>query len=72
MSDGYVFNNATVYFSGTGFDKVAVTNLKGNDLNPIKDFLNKCDIGTAITFDNISVKNKDGIKFINGKAFILY
>ena len=72
VTNGYKFVNATVYFSGTGFDKVGVTNLKGDNLSTIKEFLNKCDVGTAITFDNISVKNKDGIKFIDGRAFLLY
>ena len=72
VTNGYEFVNATVYFSRTGFDKVGVANLKGDNLSNIKEFLNKCDVGTAITFDNISVKNKDGIKFIDGRSFILY
>jgi N-acetylmuramoyl-L-alanine amidase len=72
VTNGYEFDNATIYFSGTGFSKVGVANLKGNDLSTIEEFLKKCDVGSAITFDNVSVKNKDGIKFIDGKAFILY
>ncbi len=72
VSNGYSFVSATVYFSGPGFPKVIVANLNSNNLDVLKQNIDLCQPGSAVTFDNIRVK-KDGVGMstIDGKSYIL-
>jgi N-acetylmuramoyl-L-alanine amidase len=72
VTDGYEFLSCNVYFGGTGFPKVEAANLNGNNFTKLNTFLEKCAAGTSIAFTNIRVKNKDGIKAIEEKAYTLY
>ena len=72
VTGDYEFIGATVYFSGNGFPKVGVTNLSGTDLTPLSTFIQESVPGTNITFDNISIKGKDGIMVIDGRSFQLF
>jgi hypothetical protein len=73
ITDDYSFVGASVYFSGKGFPKVLVANLSGSSLQPLKEFIDKCEPESVVTFDNIMVK-KDGVGImtINGKSYSLY
>jgi N-acetylmuramoyl-L-alanine amidase len=72
VTDGYEFVSCGVYFGGTGFQKVEATNLNGKDFTKLNALLEKCTAGTSITFTNIRVKNKDGLRTIEEKSYILY
>ncbi len=70
---GYSFESADVYFAGAGFKYVEQAHLQGSSLKPLENFMESCKAGTAVTFDNIYVKDAAGklIK-IGGQAYSLY
>jgi hypothetical protein len=70
VSDGYSFVSATVYFSGTSFQKIAIVNLNGSSLQPLQEYFSRCQPGDVVTFDNVRVK-KDGVGMmtIAGKSY---
>jgi N-acetylmuramoyl-L-alanine amidase len=72
VTDGYEFVSCNVYFGGTGFPKAEATKLNGNDFTQLSTFLERCAAGTSIAFTNIKVKNKDGLRVIEEKAYMLY
>lgn len=72
VTDGFEFVSCNVYFGGTGFPKAEATNLNGNDFTQLNAFLERCAAGTSIAFTNIKVKNKDGMRTIEEKAYTLY
>ncbi|GAB2813868.1 hypothetical protein GCM10027043_12150 [Ferruginibacter profundus] len=73
VSAGCSFISATVYFSGIGFSKVAVVNLTGTSLQPLKEYIDRCEPGTAVTFDNVRVKSDaDGMRTIEGVTYSLF
>jgi N-acetylmuramoyl-L-alanine amidase len=72
LTDGYEFVSCNVYFGGEGFPKVVATNLNGKDFTQLTKLLEKCAAGTSIAFTNIKVKNKDGMRTIEEKAYTLY
>ncbi len=72
VTDGFEFVSCNVYFGGTGFPKAEATKLNGNDFTQINSFLEKCAAGTSIAFTNIKVKNKDGVRMVDEKAYTLY
>jgi hypothetical protein len=60
VSRGCEFISATVYFTGAGFSKVAKTTLEGSAIQPLKEFIQQCVPGTAVTFENIKIKKPSG------------
>jgi N-acetylmuramoyl-L-alanine amidase len=72
ITQGFELVSATVYFGGAGFPVAKVGNLYSYKLDSIKELMEKCEKGTNIAFTNIKVKNKDGIRTIEEKAFALY
>lgn len=64
--------SATVYFSGENFPNPLMANLIGNDLSPLKSYIQKCGPGSTVTFDNIKVQGPDGIRTIDSKSFTFY
>jgi hypothetical protein len=69
--DDYKVISATVYFSGTNFKDVAVATIT-NSFNSMQPLLDKCDVGTVITFDNVKVQGPTGIMTTNGLSIALY
>lgn len=69
--DDYKVISATVYFSGTNFKDIAVTTIT-NSFNSMQSYLDKCDVGTIITFDNVRVQGPTGIMSTNGLSIALY
>ncbi len=73
VSEGYTFVSAQVYFSGAGFINVVSATLSNNSLNTLRPFLDKCENGTAVTFDKITLRAPDGKeKVIDGISYSLY
>ncbi len=72
VTDGYEFVESTVYFSGKGFENTMIAKLTTANLTDLKTFLAECGAGTNVTFDNIKVKNAQGIKTIEGRTYTLY
>ena len=71
--NGYEVVSATVYFSGTGFPKVAVYNLNGNTLSQLSEYTSRCSSGSVVTFDNVRVKGPNGYyATVGGLSIALY
>ncbi len=69
----YSFESATVYFSGPGFKNVISTQLNNKSLQSLKQYLNRIEVGTTISFDKITLLKNDGSKTeIGEKTFIFY
>ncbi len=64
--------SATVYFSGAGFPNVATSSISGNSLAPLATFMQRCQPGSVVTFDNVKVQGPDGVRSIDGKSIALY
>lgn len=64
--------SATVYFSGAGFPNVAQSAIQGNSLAGLQSFIQRCQPGSVVTFDNVKVQGPDGIRSIDGKSIALY
>ena len=64
--------SATVYFSGAGFPNPASATLNGNNLGSLSSFLQRCQPGSVVTFENIRVQGPDGARNIDGRSFALY
>jgi hypothetical protein len=70
ITNGYQLISTDVYFSGTGFSDTYKVLLNGSSTAPITALLNRVNIGTSITFDNIKAKDSTGkIKTIEGCTF---
>jgi len=68
---GYKFLSAVVYFTTKGHTDVVV--LDGNSLSPIRGYLDRCESGSVITFDNIRVSDPNGqVRGIEGISYSLY
>lgn len=72
IAEGYEFVSCAVYFAGTGFPSVQVTNLNGKYLSGLNPLLQKCAPGSSITFADIKIKTADGIRTFDEKSYILY
>ena len=72
VTDNFELNEATVYFSGSGFSKIETAKLKGPDLTKLKVYLDKCLSGTSVAFTNIKVKNASGVRVIEDRVYSLY
>jgi len=73
VSGGYEFVSAQVYFSGVGFPNVVTTFLNSTSLSSLRNFIDKCEAGTAITFDNIRVRDKEGnVRTMDGISYAPY
>ncbi len=71
ISGGYKFLSAVVYFTTKGHTDVVV--LDGNSLSPIRGYLDRCESGSVITFDNIRVSDPNGqVRGIEGISYSLY
>ncbi len=71
ISGGYTFLSAVVYFTTKGHTDVVV--LDGNSLSPIRGYLDRCESGSVITFDNIRVSDPNGqVRGIEGISYSLY
>jgi hypothetical protein len=64
--------SATVYFSGAGFPNVAQSAIQGNSLAGLQSFIQRCQPGSVVTFDNVKVQGPDGVRSIDGKSIALY
>jgi len=64
--------SATVYFSGAGFPSVAQSSITGNSLAALSAFMQRCQPGSVVTFDNVKVQGPDGVRSIDGKSIALY
>jgi gliding motility-associated protein GldM len=64
--------SATVYFSGAGFPNVVQASLNSNNLSSLASYMQRCQPGSAITFDNVKVQGPDGSRSIQGVGIILY
>lgn len=71
VTDGYTLSRATVYFTGTGFEKPAIATINNNDLSPLKSMIAKCGAGSSIIFDNVQISGPKGLMTIDGKAYSL-
>jgi N-acetylmuramoyl-L-alanine amidase len=70
---GYEVVEASVYFSGAGFPKIKHFTLNSNELSKLKEHLENCVAGSAITFDNVRVKGDNGYyATIDGLSIQLY
>jgi N-acetylmuramoyl-L-alanine amidase len=62
VTDGYILLNASMYIQGPGFpDKVVQITLNSASLASAQSVFDKCQNGTQIIFDNIQVKDKNGV-----------
>ncbi|MBX2888952.1 MAG: gliding motility protein GldM [Ferruginibacter sp.] len=68
----YKVVSATVYFSGAGFNSVSQTSISSNSLGNLHDYMQRCQPGSAITFDNVKVSGPDGTRTIQGVGIILF
>lgn len=70
ITNGYQLISTDIYFSGTGFPDTYKVLLNGSSTGPITALLNRVNIGTSITFDNIKAKDSAGkIRNIEGCTF---
>jgi N-acetylmuramoyl-L-alanine amidase len=60
VTNGYSFVSATLYFSGNFYDKVVQANLISNSLSSVEKYINQCNDGTVLTFDNLYLKDNNG------------
>jgi len=72
ISCGFSFVSANVYFSGSNFKDIGIVTLTGDLLTPMSEYINKCDAGSVVSFDNIKVLTKDGVRTIDGRSFTFY
>jgi gliding motility-associated protein GldM len=68
----YKVVSATVYFSGAGFPNVTQANISSNNLSGLSANMQRCQPGSAVTFDNVKVQGPDGTRNIQGVGVILY
>ena len=61
VTEGYGFVSADLYFSGEGFRNVVMSHLSGTSLSPVQKFIDQCLPGTNVSFDNIYLKNANGV-----------
>lgn len=67
----YSIVSATVYFSGAGFPNVVTATINGNNLGGLSSYIQRCQPGSSITFDNVKVSGPDGGRTIQGIGIIL-
>lgn len=60
VSNGYSFVSATLYFSGNYSDNIIGVSLNSTSLSKIEKYINQCKNGTALTFDNVYLKDNNG------------
>ncbi len=63
---------ATVYFSGAGFASTQIGTINGNGLGGISALLQRCQPGSSITFDAVTVSGPGGTRVIDGRTFTCY
>ncbi len=64
--------SAKVYFYGSGFPSPVSTSINGNSLGNLAANMAKCQPGSSITFENITVSGPGGSRTIDGKTIQLY
>jgi len=70
---GFEVSSVTVYFSGANFKDIVTANLSNGDLSSIKQYIDRCDKGSVITFDNIKVRGDENyLAVIDGLSVSLY
>ncbi|MEJ7627352.1 MAG: gliding motility protein GldM [Ferruginibacter sp.] len=67
----YSVTSATVYFSGAGFPNVVTATINSNSLASLNSYIQRCQPGSNITFDNVKVSGPDGGRTIQGVGIIL-
>jgi hypothetical protein len=75
LSPGYSFVSGTIWMQGQGFDKSVVSvSLNSASLTNAQSYFNRCKAGAQIIFDNIQVKDKNGVQqtLKSPPAFIVY
>ena len=64
---------ATVYFTGTNFSKPEKGYITSNSLKPLKSFMDRCQPGTIVIFDNVKVIGPDKLlRSIAGVSYLLH
>ena len=72
VTDGFIIDHVTAYFSGEGFPVVKTVQFNSDDLTAAKQQLAKCVKGSVVTFDNVRVRNIAGPRAIDGRSYQLY
>jgi hypothetical protein len=67
----YTISSATVYFSGAGFPNVVTASISNNNLSSLSSYIQRCQPGSSVTFDNVKVNGPDGGRTIQGVGIIL-
>ncbi len=67
----YSVVSATVYFSGAGFPNVVTQSISSNNLSGLSSYIQRCQPGSSVTFDNVKVSGPDGTRTIQGVGIIL-
>ena len=68
----YTVVKATVYFSGAGFPTTQIGSIGSNSTGTISGLLQKCQPGSSITFDAVTVTGPGGSRVIDGRTFTCY
>ena len=68
----FSITKATVYFSGAGFPSTQIGSINGNGLGGISGLLQRCQPGSSITFDAVTVTGPGGSRVIDGRTFTCY
>ncbi len=68
----YSVNSATVYFSGANFPNAVSTSISSNNIESLRQYINRCGPGSVVTFENVKVTGPDGGRVIEGKSIALY
>ena len=68
----FSITKSTVYFSGAGFPSTQIGSINGNGLGGISGLLQRCQPGSSITFDAVTVTGPGGSRVIDGRTFTCY
>ncbi|MGF2413183.1 hypothetical protein [Ferruginibacter sp.] len=72
ISEGFSIVRTTIYFSGANFPDVVSATLIGPSLSSIKSLIDRCTVGSVVSFDNVKVNGPDGERTIDGKSYVFY
>lgn len=64
--------SATVYFTGAGFPNVQTASINSNSLAPLQQYIQRCQPGSTVVFDNVKVSGPDGTRTIDGTGIVLF
>jgi hypothetical protein len=66
-------NSYTIVMTGVGFNPLKYADVKGNSFDPVRnDMIEKAQIGTTVTIDNIRVSGPGGSRLLPPIVFNLY